>query len=116
MPARRRRTDAERRAVLGKTDGHCAYCGCELPMEEMQIDHCISLHNHGSDEMDNLLPSCRMCNYYKRGSNPDGFRRKLKKAFKQEKKCDFVQRLEGKYGDWHGMFYYERMAKEKSNQ
>lgn len=77
----------------------------------MQVDHRVSLHNHGADEMENLLPACRDCNYYKGGSNPDGFRKKLKRAFARENRCDFVNTLEDKYGDgWDGRFWFEKIA------
>lgn len=113
---RKRLTKQERRIVYDKTGGRCAYCGCKLKISEMQVDHRISLHNHGSDEMDNLVPSCHECNYYKGGCNPDGFRKKLKSAFRQEKQCWFVARLEKKYDGWNGVFYYEKIAKEIENE
>ena len=75
----------------------------------MQVDHVVSLHNHGTDDIGNLMPSCRDCNYYKKGCNPEGFRKKLKKAFGKERKCDFVQRLEKKYEGWNGVFYFEKV-------
>lgn len=104
---RRRLTDAERRAVYAKTGGRCAYCGCWLDVKSMAVDHVVSLHNHGADDMDNMFPACLDCNYYKGGCNPDGFRRKLKKAFAKERKCDFVKRIESKYAGWGGVFYFE---------
>ena len=113
MKARKAITASQRNDVLAKTNGHCAYCGCRLKISEMQVDHRISLHNHGSDEMDNLLPSCHDCNYYKGGCNPEGFRKKLKQAFRQEKRCYFVQMLDDKYEGWNGLFYYERKCEGK---
>lgn len=98
--------------VYNKTGGHCAYCGCKIDFSVMQIDHIVSLHNHGKDDIGNFVPSCHDCNYYKGGCNSDGFRKKLKKAFRQEKRCDFVQRLEDKYEGWNGVFYFERMEKQ----
>lgn len=105
---RRRIGIAERREVFGKTGGRCAYCGCILEFKEMQVDHAVSLHNHGTDDLSNLMPSCRQCNYYKRGSNVEGFRKKLKRAFARERKSEFVRRLEEKYGGWNGEFWFER--------
>lgn len=105
-------TPSQRREVYNKTLGHCAYCGVGLRFDEMRLDHVVSLHNHGADEMDNLMPACQQCNYYKKGSNPEGFRRKLKRAFSKEKKGEYVQRLESKYGkDWNGVFYFEKQMK-----
>ena len=43
-----------------------------------------------------------------RGSNVDGFRRKLKRAFRKDGKCEFVKELEQKYDGWDGIFYFER--------
>lgn len=50
--------------------------------------------------------------FYKGGCNPEGFRKKLKKAFRQEEKRLFVQRLESRYEGWNGVFYFERMEKK----
>ena len=32
----------DRKKVLDKYGGHCAYCGCELTLKSMQIDHIVS--------------------------------------------------------------------------
>ena len=110
---RKRRSLLQRREIFDKTGGRCYYCGCELPFEDMRLDHMVSLHNHGEDEMDNLVPSCQQCNYYKRGSNPEGFRRKLKRAFARENKCDYVKALEKKYEGWNGKFFFERTQEKQ---
>ena len=36
-------------AVHAKCHGHCAYCGCKVTMQEMQIDHIVALHNGGDN-------------------------------------------------------------------
>lgn len=105
---RRRLTRSERGEVYSKYGGRCCYCGCEIVMDEMNADHVVSLHNHGADELGNIVPACHDCNYYKSGSNPDGFKKKLKKAFRKEQKCDFVKGLEEKYSGWEEKFYFER--------
>ena len=43
MTERRRLTKEERRAVYDKTHGHCAYCGCNIGFEDMQVDHVVPL-------------------------------------------------------------------------
>ena len=107
---RRTWTKSQKREVYNKTEGHCAYCGVGLRFEEMKLDHVVSLHNHGADDISNLMPACQQCNYYKKGCNPDGFRKKLKKAFRKEKKSEYVQCLQAKYGDdWDGVFYFEKV-------
>jgi 5-methylcytosine-specific restriction endonuclease McrA len=50
-----------------KTGGLCFYCGCELlpfgqEKNSFSIDHVIPLAKGGSNEIDNLVPSCRVCN------------------------------------------------------
>lgn len=74
----------DRQAILTKTNGHCAYCGCELTLKTMQIDHVEPLIRYkgrnegwGTDTMDNMLPSCRSCNHYKATMNLEMFRRAI---------------------------------------
>ena len=76
---RRPFTKTEREQIYAKCGGHCAYCGCELPYDKMQIDHVISVEHGGTDDMDNLLPACRSCNHYKHCSTLESFRRMLEK-------------------------------------
>ncbi len=74
---RRKLTKAQRLVIYGKTDGHCAYCGCELRYEEMVIDHIIPLYNSGTDTGDNMLPACRSCNHRKGTSSVESFRQQI---------------------------------------
>jgi 5-methylcytosine-specific restriction endonuclease McrA len=81
--------------VYDKFNGHCAYCGCELELKSMQVDHIFpQAKNHwvGSEKMQqftdvkipndindisNLNPACRACNYEKRDNNLETFRENL---------------------------------------
>lgn len=76
---RRRLSKDERRKILKKTNGHCAYCGCKLKYNEMQIDHIVSIHTGGEDIESNMLPACKSCNYYKGSSSLETFRRLVEK-------------------------------------
>ena len=58
-----------REIVYNKYNGHCAYCGCEIEMKDMQVDHIVPKYRNnemwhkgkiGTDEISNLNPSCRM--------------------------------------------------------
>lgn len=62
---RRRLTKAERKQVLDKCHGHCAYCDCDLRYKDMQVDYVIPLQIGGEDELHNMLPACRSCNNIK---------------------------------------------------
>lgn len=57
-----------RQQVYDKCNGHCAYCGREIAYSDMQVDHIHPQYKGGKDDFENLLPSCRMCNFRK-GSN-----------------------------------------------
>lgn len=67
-----------RESVYTKYDGHCAYCGRVIAYKDMQVDHFIpknGWNEHGTDDMENLMPSCRMCNHYKRANTLELFRK-----------------------------------------
>lgn len=78
-PKRRKLTKAERREVYDKCGGHCAYCGCEITMQQMQVDHVQPISVAGEDAMKNYLPACRSCNYYKGACSLETFRRYIEK-------------------------------------
>lgn len=95
-----------REIVYAKYKGHCAYCGCELEMKDMQIDHIVpKCRNYekwakeiGTDDIDNLNPSCWMCNYYKRMDSLEGFRERLTDMLMRNVRRPFDYRLAVKYG------------------
>lgn len=69
-----------RQAVYEKFQGRCAYCGREIAYKDMQVDHfrpqrAWNKEESGTDEINNLMPSCRMCNHYKRAHSLETFRR-----------------------------------------
>lgn len=67
-----------REAVYAKYDGHCAYCGKPIVYKDMHVDHFKPLSfNRGTDDLENLMPSCRRCNYYKDNFMLEGFRKRL---------------------------------------
>lgn len=66
-----------RRRVYEKTNGHCAYCGCELEYSNMQVDHVIPRANGGTNDFNNLLPACRSCNHRKGTSTVESFRKQV---------------------------------------
>ena len=56
--------DAKTKALVwDKTGGRCHYCGNALnPFSDFTIDHIIPVARDGSDELENLIPACRLCN------------------------------------------------------
>jgi len=75
---RRKALSKEMRAqVYAMYGGHCAYCGREIDITEMQVDHVQSLYRGGGDEMANYRPACRQCNFYKSTMSVEGLREQL---------------------------------------
>lgn len=81
----------DREEVYNKCGGHCAYCGNEITIKQMQIDHIEPLfRNHtdrqlehykrerGTNEIDNLHPSCGRCNRWKSTFTLEQFRKVVK--------------------------------------
>lgn len=107
-----------REQIYQKYNGHCAYCGCVLAYKDMQVDHIKSVYGKdGSNDVDNLLPACRMCNFYKSTFSIDAFRKNLETLHERLQK-PFIYRLAFKYGliTEHKdkvVFYFE---KEKENE
>lgn len=75
-------TAVDRRAVLEKYGGRCAYCGRTLTAGRkgdtaFQVDHVHARYLGGTDDPDNLVPACRLCNRYKVTYTPEEFRQQL---------------------------------------
>lgn len=112
-----------REQVYQKYNGHCAYCGCELEIKDMQVDHVLSVARAKwiKDELDlnnidNLMPSCRSCNYYKDTCSIKTFRKNLSTLMERVRK-QYIFRLAEKYGmvqemNWDGKFYFEKVNDE----
>lgn len=104
MPKRKRLSKDMRQAVYEKYDGHCAYCGCHLEPNEMQVDHIESLRRHEEDEdadwlndINNFNPACRQCNFYKDTCTVEGLRKNISGIIWRLEKV-FIFRLALKYG------------------
>lgn len=93
-----------RKEVYNKYNGHCGYCGCELKYEDMQVDHIESVYRSEYDggevdeSLNNYMPSCRMCNYYKQTSSIEQFRTNLSDMLMRNVRRPFDYRLALKYG------------------
>lgn len=101
----------DRKAVHAKYGGRCAYCGQPIDIRDMQVDHIFPKWRGGTDNTDNLNPSCRMCNFYKGGGDIESFRRKMLTMLDYRR--TFAVRMALKYGilqekEWDGKFCFER--------
>lgn len=126
-----------RQSVYEKYQGHCAYCGKKLNIGEMQVDHAIPLAGvwYGKDRkkvadmiedgsinnIENLMPACRACNYYKGVGDIERFRDRIKNELDHTCRGTFQARLAIQFGiieyhQWDGKFYFEKMNQnEKDN-
>jgi len=55
-----------RKVVWEKTNGRCYYCGIRLTPFNFHVDHETPLSKGGSNEINNLLPACSVCNLEKK--------------------------------------------------
>ncbi len=80
MKPRKSFTPKQRKTVYEKTGGRCAYCGEPIAIKQMQVDHIVPYqfgeHVEGCDvnDIENLLPACRPCNYIKSSMSIERFR------------------------------------------
>lgn len=124
-----------RKRVYGKYDGHCAYCGKEITIKEMQVDHIIPVMKSyygpkneaekirkmiadGSfNAIDNLMPACRACNFYKSMGDIEALRQRILTELEHTCRSSFQTRLAMQYGiieykPWIGKFYFEMIKEE----
>ena len=125
-----------RQQIHQKYNGHFAYCGCEISLKEMQVDHIIPKygfelrflskkhlvpdflqHIDNVNHPDNFNPSCRQCNFYKGEMSIEAFRIQLATTLKQNIEKPFQFRLGLKYGmveikEWDNKFYFEKYERD----
>ena len=99
---------------------------------DMQVDHIIpfadiyyaskeqrekvrQMCGDGSiNSIDNLMPACRSCNFYKGGTDIERFRKRILSELDHTCRSSFQARLALQYGilkyhPWDGMFYFEKI-------
>ena len=85
-----------REEVYNKCEGHCGYCGKEITIKQMQVDHIKPLYRNdkvttlevwgverGSDNFDNLMPSCARCNRWKSTFSLEMFRKEIERQIER---------------------------------
>lgn len=113
-------TKAEREKVYRKYNGRCAYCGKEIEHKDMQVDHFVPLEGYsqkGTNDFDNLMPSCRSCNHYKRANSLEGWRKMIESIPDKLERDSYIYRVALDYGlvqaNPHKVkFYFEECEQE----
>lgn len=113
-----------RESVYKKLDGHCGYCGKSISFKEMQVDHmnpkCLRTLNmvlfdgqvvDRTDCIENLMPTCRRCNHYKRADTVESFRHSMSYLHDRIMK-NYIVKVGVDFGMVHikpfdGKFYFE---------
>lgn len=126
---------AMRQKVYDKYHGHCAYCGKEIGYKDMQIDHIVPVMKsyYGIKEeaervrrmiadgslngIDNLMPACRACNFYKSMNDIERFRQRILTELEHTCRSTFQTKLAMQYGmisykPWDGKFYFEKIKED----
>ena len=111
-------TKKKRQKVYEKTGGHCGYCGKKIDIKDMQRDHMhpkrlSHLYPGNINDIENLMPSCRKCNHYKRAHSVESFRQLLLTLHGRLDKI-YIYEVAARYGIvkpqvWDGTFYFEKV-------
>lgn len=112
--------------VYKKCNNHCGYCGKELLLKEMQVDHITPqsdkiFNKHmlfegeetqDKNDFNNLMPTCRRCNHYKRAANLEQFRR-IMVTLHERIQRNYINKVGVDFGiititPFDGIFYFEK--------
>lgn len=112
-------TQAKRIQVYNKYGGRCAYCGKEIGYSDMQVDHIEPKRKYyacpeKADRIENLNPSCRRCNHYKRAHSLETYRELIQELHTKIQDM-YLCKVAQDYGvieikSWDGKFYFEKIG------
>ena len=85
-------TKEDRIRIYRKTKGHCYLCGDFVDFDSFEIEHRMPLSKGGTNDFNNLYPSCHICNTIKHDIYPEDFVETISKIFMfqmriKNKKC-----------------------------
>ena len=100
----------KRSEIKNKYGGRCGYCGGHLG-NSFNTDHIVPIYRNCSDEelkrrgiirgtndFDNLIPSCFSCNSYKKTMPVEVFRQELSKLTERLNRDSSIYRIAKRYG------------------
>lgn len=123
----------KRQKIFDKYGGRCAYCGCEITMQNFNADHlkpllrgrgldtAAAIKWRGTDDIENMMPSCRSCNNRKNALNIEQFRQEISLQIERLKRDSNQFNLALRYGlieitDSPVEFYFERVESQKNSE
>lgn len=116
-----------REQIHQKYGGRCAYCGQEIDLKDMQVDHVIPQRaatcygSYATYEQvhceQNYMPSCRSCNNYKGGNRLETFRKSIEDQVKVLRRDRPTFRLAERFGlieckPKPVVFYFEKFKQD----
>lgn len=98
----RQTTRFSRRTLFARDQNRCQYCGKNLSMNQMSLDHVVPRSRGGETSWENVVCSCVACNTRKGGRTPQEARMKLisKPARPKLNPLMTVKLNNPKYGIW----------------
>jgi len=98
-----------RKIVHQKYGGRCAYCGEEITLKQMHVDHLKPIFrgwgdNHpfpghgGTDTIDNMMPACAPCNLRKSTLTLESFRAEINLQVSRLRRDSAAFRLAERFG------------------
>lgn len=116
------RSKSLRERIYRKFEGRCAYCGSAIEYRQMQVDHyypqCKEKFYARRCKIDvhaeeNLMPTCRRCNHYKRARTPKQFK-ELMKTLHERLEAIYILKVAVDFGmatvkPFDGTFYFEKL-------
>lgn len=119
--------------IYNKYNGKCAYCGSDINIRQMQVDHIIPklnfikhvtnkfripsflrhLTSEDMNHIDNLNPACGVCNKWKSAHDLELFRSEIEAQVKRLNEYSASYRMAKRYGlinenEIKIKFYFER--------
>ena len=104
-------SEEEKKVIYNKTFGRCGYCGVEIDISEMEPSLINPIRLGGTYDFENILPSCKSCNYRKGTSSLEKFRTQSEK-FQSSALRDRIVSLEQTRGKGV-QFHFERLLKDE---
>ncbi len=115
-------TKKQRETVWQKSDGHCWYCGGDLPKKGWHADHFEPVYRQGgelwkpgNDAIENIVPACAPCNLFKSVFSADDFKREIELQIERTRKQSVNFRTAERFGlikinNNPVVFWYERQG------
>lgn len=121
-----RKARRHKETLLTSTKGTCAYCGKNLKIYNMTVDHLVPQCRGGNSKIENLRPSCHRCNSWKYNKTldelPIGHKRLIQKVYRSFNQRDIDpwivwEKLKDKPGICVGIEFIHIVIKElKANK